>query len=58
MDECRRQRCERESRMLMKTARQNSLSSAQCIAPAFARLCEASDSRHAAASGRPVVNGV
>jgi len=24
--------------MLMKTARQNSLSSAQCIAPAFARL--------------------
>jgi len=55
MDECRRQRCERESRMLMATARQSLLSWHNASRRRSRACCEASASRPAAASGRPVV---
>jgi len=58
MDECRRQRCERESRMLMATARQRLLLLAQCVAPAFARLLRGERQPACGRLGRPVVNGV
>jgi hypothetical protein len=58
MDECRRQRGKRESGELVATARQNSLSWPNASRRRSRAYCKASDSRHAAASGRPVVNGV
>jgi hypothetical protein len=58
MHERHRQRSERESRMLVATARQKQVSVAQCIAPALARPLQGERKPACGRRGRPVVNGV